>query len=241
MKIAVCLSGHTRNYKQNHPNFNFDADTFIHTAWQSGLPSNNTPAFISYHSQDYVDTSRINDEELSTLYSPKMFTIIDDNVLRKPLERYKHFKTVHNGKLDQIGTMFYNIYFANGLKQQYEQSQGFKYDFVIRSRFDIKINSMSFDSSNVYMAKREGVVSDLFFAGSSDIIDRLSNCYEWFIEQDPYALAKYNNAEHILTTYINSLNLNIPISSDFDIVFNKDYPIQTLNIKNGEYIFAYNH
>jgi hypothetical protein len=241
MKIAVCFSGHTRNYKHNYPNFRFDADVFIHTAWQSGLPNGNTQSFISYHFQDYNKTFTISPGEIRMLYSPKDFTIVDDHELPEPLHKFKGFKTQHGGKLDQIAIMFYNIYYSNELKRQYEITNRFKYDFVIRTRFDIKINELSINPSNLYLAKKDGTVNDLFFASNSDTMDKLSNCYLWLVDQGPETLSKYNSAEHILTAYINTLNLDIPVSNDFDILFNKDYPLQTLNIKNGEFIFTYNH
>ena len=61
MRIAVCLSGHSRNYKDNFPNFNFDADIFMSTCYQSGNPGNNTPAFISYHSQGHQQTELVDE------------------------------------------------------------------------------------------------------------------------------------------------------------------------------------
>lgn len=238
MKIALCLSGHTRNYVYNYPNLSlnsdeFNVDTFISTVWQSGLPDKTTPSYISYHSQPYNITTQINVADILTKYKPVLYKIEEDYNITSELMQFKYQKTLHNADLSHIGMMFYRIYQANELKKQYEQSHNFKYDYVIRSRFDIKINELSIDLSKIHIWIDKEGMCDLFFAGNSDTMDKICEIYNWFISQDIVFLQNFNSAEHILKYYINTLNLNLGINMMFGILFTKDYPIQSVEIKNG--------
>lgn len=239
MKIALCLSGHTRNYKANYPNFNFDCDVFISTTWQSGLPEGTGLSYISYHSQNNPQTNRIILSDIVEKYNPELYTISDDYILNRELIKLDGHKTKHGGNLSQIGQMFHRIYEANNLRKTYEQYHGISYDYVIRSRFDIKINSISFDISKILLWKDGTGVCDLFFAASPIYMNRICSIYEWFIAQEMSFLCKFDNAESILKYYIDLLNVESYVDNKFDISFTKDSPIQTTEIKNGEKITIY--
>lgn len=239
MKIAICLSGHTRNYKKNYPNFNFDADVFISTTWQSGLPDDTGLAYISYHSQNNPSTNLIDLPDIIQKYNPQLYTISDDYVLNSSLLKFDGHTTIHGGNLSQIGQMFRRIFEANNLRKTYEQYHGFEYDYVIRSRFDVKINDIQFDKSKVLLWKDNSGACDLFFAGNSVYMNRISNIYNWFVSQDLAFLCKFDNAESIMKYYIDLLNIENFIDNSFDISFTKDSPIQTTEIKNGEKLTFY--
>ena len=239
MKIAVCLSGHTRNYKTNYPNFNFDADVFISTTWQSGLPDGTGLKYISYHSQDKPETSLINVADVIEKYNPKLYTISEDYILNYDLDRLAAYKTKHGGNLAQIGQMFRRINESNNLRKTYEEYQHEYYDYVIRSRFDVKINHIEIDPSKVLLWKDEKGVCDLFFAGSPVHINRICGIYNWFVNQEPLFLSNFDNAESILKYYIDLLDIGDIIDNRFYISFTKDSPIQTTEIKNGEKIIFY--
>jgi hypothetical protein len=233
MRIAVCLSGHSRNYLQNVPNFPFEVDYFISSCMESGLPNIHTQSFISYHSQNNVRTELANLNDILTKYNPKAWEFLYDTTIPAEVERYIGLKTKNNSYLHHIAMMFYRIYRANVLKSEHERSYNFTYDFVIRSRFDVKVNSFEFDQNYLYMLKGPDGILDLFFAGKSYIIDSICNCYLWFIQQSPDYLQSFNNAENILFHYVCNLKLNQPMLNTFTITFNKDYPVQYSIIKNG--------
>lgn len=239
MKIAVCLSGHSRNYKKNYPNFEFDADVFIATTWQSGLPEGTGMEYISYHSQDNPQTNLIDLPDILEKYNPQLYTISNDYSMNEKLSVLDGYKTVHGAKLSQIGQMFYRIAESNNLRKTYAEYHKIKYDFVIRSRFDVKINNITIDTSKILLWKDEKGVCDLFFASNPTQMDRICNIYEWFIYQDPLFLCKFDNAESILKYYIDLLDIEFMIDNTFDISFTKDSPIQTTEIKNGEKIIIY--
>lgn len=233
MRIAACLSGHSRNYKQNFPNFPFEVEYFISSCMESGLPSEDTNFFVSYHSQNNVKTSTANIEDIVNLYQPRVFEFLPDTELPEKMLRYTERKTIKGAYLQHIGMMFYRIYRANQLKKQHELQYNFRYDFVIRSRFDVKVMEFNFNENYLYLLAEKNKVIDLFFAGKSYIMDALSECYLWFVEQDPEYLQTFDNAEHILSFYVEQLKLNMPMLNTFFINFNKDYPHQVNIIKNG--------
>jgi len=233
MKVAVCLSGHSRNYKHNYPNFDLDADVFISSCEQSGLPNQNTPEYVAYHFMDNLVTDYVDKTNIINLYKPKLYEFLDDKIYPKEMQRYVGVRTTRNCKMEHIGMMFYRIYRANTLKKKYEYLNNFKYDFVIRSRFDIKINQFNINKDYLYLVCSKNRMIDLFFAGRSHIMDAICDCYNWFIHQEPDYLATFENGEDILRYYIESLNLNVPFINNFDITFNKDYPIQVNHILNG--------
>jgi hypothetical protein len=232
MKVAVCLSGHSRNYKLNYPNWNFEADTFISSCYESGLPKDGL-AYTSYHSMGIIKTDLADTNDILIKYQPKKHIFKNDTVIETDLIKFYDYKTKHNCQLVHIGMMFYRIYQSNQLKKSYEFENNFKYDFVIRSRFDVKINDIWFSRDNLFATKNDEKVNDLFFFGNSILMDALSDCYLWFIKQKPHFLCEFDNAESILNYYVEMLNLNHDIINEFDITFNKDYPIQRVNIKNG--------
>jgi hypothetical protein len=233
MRIAACLSGHTRNYTQNHPNFYFDVDYFISSCLESGLPNSNTNFFISYHNQDYSKTDYINVLDVLEKYKPIKQEFIPDTYIPKELMRYQGFRTKKDAYLIHIGLMFYRMHRANYLKKIYEIENDFRYDFVIRSRFDVKVNQFDFNKNYLYLVCDKNKSIDLFFAGKSYLIDVITDCYLWFIEQDPNYLSSFLNGEDIFYHYVDKLDLGIPFVNNFHITFNKDYPIQNNIIRNG--------
>ena len=233
MRVATCLSGHSRNYKDNFPNMPFETDYFISSCMESGLPNKNTNYYVSYHSQNNVNTDIADIDNIINLYKPKSQEFPFDKSIPREMIKYDGYKTTNNAFLTHIGMMFYRIYKANLLKKDYEFNNNFKYDFVIRSRFDIKVNELTFDRNFLHIFYNNNMFCDLFFAGKSNIIDSVSECYLWFVKQDPIYLSSFKNAEDILTYYINHLKLDELYLNNFDITFNKDYPIEVKNIKNG--------
>ena len=233
MRIAVCLSGHSRNYLQNVPNFPFEVEYFISSCMESGLPNAHTAEYISYSSQNNVKTDLANLDDIISKYNPKTWEFLYDTDFPTDVKRYVGLKTKRNLYLHHIAMMFYRIYRANLLKCEHERLYNFTYDFVIRSRFDVKVNRFDFDQNYLYMLKGDTGILDLFFAGKSYIIDAICNCYLWFIHQTPEYLQSFDSAENIFLHYVNNLKLNQPFLNDFTITFNKDYPIQRNIIKNG--------
>lgn len=238
MKIAACFSGHTRNYKEVYPNFNFNADVFISSCLQSGLPPEQMK-FLSYHYHGYVPTDNIDVDDVLNKYNPKIWEFADDNFTPQELNSFKDFKTIAGYNLLHIGMMFHRIYQTNKLKKVWEYQNNFVYDFVIRTRFDIKIENIELDKNKFYFFVKDDNFRDIFFYGSSYLMDRICDVYEWFTYQSPEFLSNFESAESMLKYYISHLNLQEEISSNFDITFLKDSPIETKYFNKGKMSIVY--
>jgi len=238
MKIATCISGHTRNYKEVYPNFNFDTDVFISSCIQSGLPPEQMK-FLSYHYHGYVPTDNVDVDDILSKYSPKIWELADDTFVPQELDKFKEHKTILGYNLIHIGMMFHRMYQSNKLKKVWEYQNNFVYDFVIRSRFDIEIENIELEKNKVYFFTEEDNFRDIFFYGSSYLLDRICNVYEWFTHQLPEFLSSFESGESILKYYINQLSIQEEISNNFDIAFLKDSPIETKYFNKGKMSVVY--
>ena len=120
MKIALCLSGGLRNFKDTYHSFkhflldNHDVDVFFY-----GLENK--------------EGSIKNEKDLIELYNPKKFKInnnefydnIESNIFNK--NQNKEANTYYS---------FFNVIKCIELKSEYEKENDLKYDIVIRSRTD---------------------------------------------------------------------------------------------------------
>jgi hypothetical protein len=188
MKIALCLSGQTRFVEECYSEVLYpfilkdnNVDIFIHT-WDIDRSQINT-RFINSggHSiGNLIKESQIQDT--LNLYHPVSYKI--ETQKQFELNKY-HDRTMPYIRSDCLYSMFYSIYQSNKLKTDYENLHNFKYDWVIRSRFDVKLDSKikfnefnnailhlpsgCFDSTNGY--------TDCFAFSNSKNIDIYSDTY----------------------------------------------------------------
>lgn len=169
MKVALCLSGGLRNFKDTHYSFKhflldkYDVDVF----------------FYGLENREGVEKNK---EDLIELYKPKKFQI-------NTTDFYDEIHCKYNIPSSFYG--FYNVLKCNDLKSDYELENGFKYDIVIRSRTDYfwfrdltdeeiviskeKIvipDEWSFKSVN-YFARFDG-----FAIGSSSLMDQYCSLFD---------------------------------------------------------------
>lgn len=133
MRIALIICGTTRNYKTNYLTWKkhlldlFNVDTFFHTY-----------DIYGYHSQNPTKMSQLEMDNLISTIKPKKYLI--ESYIGKLNDFKSQIKTqcVRRGspKPESIKSQLYSIYMANLLKQIYEKEMGFKYDIVIKIRFD---------------------------------------------------------------------------------------------------------
>jgi hypothetical protein len=171
-KIATCLSGHTRTYNKIFSNFSYETDIFISSCLQSGLAPESL-SYLSYHYQGYVPTDHIDVQDVLNKYSPKIWSFDDDKHIPQELEKFKDIKTLNGFNIIHMGTMFYRMYQSNKFKKIWEYQNNFKYDYVIRSRFDLTIEEIKFESNKLFIMKDSKYYKDLFFYGPSNIIDQI--------------------------------------------------------------------
>jgi len=228
MKVAVCFSGGVRQFVETYPSFKkhlldcnigAEIDVFIHSwnfktkVWKRGQAP---------------DAGSV-DDALS-LYKPVFSEIetYDDNMKQKLLKESKidkflkylksagfNLKSVAGRKCfisggimrDNCIALFYGLNKVNLMRKAYEESHGFKYDLVIRNRFD-NIFFSDVDLSKYlekdgvyvplgyepeggqYTAAQSGTgfINDLFAMGSPDVMDVHMSVYDNYYD---YALEAY--------------------------------------------------
>lgn len=181
-KVALCISGHLRTFESNfrtvkeHILDKFDCDVFIHTWDTLGL---------SYRAGDsnlHIAETRKYIDKINQLYKPKKIVI----------EKAKHFNITpimhqrSSPHRDTAGvlSMFYKIEECNKLRKEYETEHKVKYDFVIRFRSDLWLESpMPIDyktnSNHLYLPiyGNFGGACDQIAFGTPAIMDKYSTLY----------------------------------------------------------------
>ena len=137
MRIAICISGFLRTYrycfKQLFDNVLYDKknqyDFFIHT-WDSLGFSKGWCFDIDF--SDSLDL-----EHVKSVYNPKKIVVENLNNVKLP-ELRKNAVVKQGLDPSRSISMFRKIYECNELKKQFEKENGFLYDFVVRTRGDLR-------------------------------------------------------------------------------------------------------
>lgn len=191
MKIAICLSGQPRWFRECYPYFktniieNFEeVDVFIH-AWS---PRRDSPKYES--SIFGVDTGYALDntlESLQSCYSPADIEV-EEQILFEEATDYP-YPVPTNWPAKNVFSMFYSMKKCIDLKSKKEKIQGYQYDWVFRSRFDYAINRKFTSETMLSLCKdtlysphvvREGNIhchGDFNF-GSSKVIDCIGKTFD---------------------------------------------------------------
>ncbi len=227
-KIAICLSGHTRNFIKNYCSIKkyilnkYDADIFIHTWEQVGHVINTVDA--SGNPKKIIDNSqKANIDNIKTLYNPKK--IIVENQLsseyngkvpkRVKQNAYKAKNHVNNN-LNYYGQM-YTISYANNLKIEYEKENNITYDYVIRMRFDYILDDFKdewFDDQKIVR------FMDAFWIAPNKINDTLTDLYNYYY--NIFVIVKHFNYEG----FVEFMCKKFKIDDDID----------TFNLPSGTFI-----
>jgi hypothetical protein len=169
MKIALCLSGFMRTFEETFPNLQkyllsqYNIDIFIYT-WdiQDG----------------HLPHIKISKDKLSIKYKT------DNIVVNKfmPLTQISHEKSYDkNRNVNNVFSMYNNIYQCNKLKSTFEDNNNFKYDCVIRMRPDINlkelllINNLSLDIINIPRSGDFGGINDQCAYSNSENMNEYSS------------------------------------------------------------------
>jgi hypothetical protein len=189
MKSAVCISGLSRTYKQTFSNFKKnvlqplkelgDCDIFI-SIWSTKEINQINPNYSSFE-----DPSDIND--IISKYRPKNIEIesfkeIKDNFL---LSNWTNKKCPVNNVVKNDVLMAapasYKVMRCNQLKQNYEKLKNFKYDLVLRTRFDVEIDQIrpnEFDLSKINcLYSYDNLIGDYFYISNSENDDKISQLF----------------------------------------------------------------
>jgi hypothetical protein len=204
MKIALCISGITRQYKECFPSFeknllqllqqNHELSVFIH-GWHT-IPEEYKTIQQLYNAKVCV---------LQELSLNKMQTVMDD-VNVGYVSSLDHTIPQHALKNNMTG-MFYNIYKCNELKKTYALTNNIQYDITIHTRFDNiyfeplilnRINNIQ--PNTIYFEGCRSHICDHFYYGMTNVMDKVSEIYLQLhtLFQLPSHTIKGIGAEHLL-------------------------------------------
>lgn len=219
MRIALCLSGQLRFVEQGfydsiRPNIldTGNVDVFIHT-WNISPEQIGKP-FINgggHPMGEPVKESIV--EDTRVLYNPTKMVV-------EPQIQFESGKWTDRTtwyRSEYMLSMFYSIYASNELKKSYEKEHNFKYDWVVRSRFDVttpsgKLQIQELDSSNLYTPADvfdpiNGYVDSLAYSNSKNM-DIYSDTYN-----NVYSIMEDLNmklvGEYVLRKHVDNHNINV--------------------------------
>lgn len=186
MKVALCLSGHMRDFRQTFPSIKhhildkFDTDVFISTWSEPGYWSSDDEKGVENYDRKF-DNLNI---DILDLYNPVLVDIEDfssyKNTFIEISESLKKRCNRRWGRPISIVSMYYKIYRCNDIKNKYVDSSRVNYDLVIRCRPDVNINFYTFSitaTNTIQVQLLDGVLNDVIFCGDSNSMDKLCSTY----------------------------------------------------------------
>jgi hypothetical protein len=236
MKVAICFSGHIRNFfEKGLDSFNknlfylreqgHEVDLFF-SVWDTYEPS--TTAWR----QTAIKSNTI-DENLIKQINPTSYLIekykdVKHNFILKnihPTIKVEPFPIISEEGILYSTSMYYKILSANSLKKEHELKHNFKYDVVVRYRAQIYmdkplvLNEIQPNTLYVpYVSQHQWenphyqtwsyITDDRFAYGDSEIMDQYSDVYNNLA----MLFEKYKNTgpERILDSWlVRHLNLNV--------------------------------
>jgi hypothetical protein len=241
MRIAICFSGQPRFVEECYPaiksnlidaNKQHDVDIFVHTWFSEDICDKPLYAneFSSFSGGATIKSDVI--DRIKELYSP-VSIIVDGPISTTPTEKvYSNFiKWAMNGKndfgmtpedfqirkTDSAYSIYYSIMQSNTQKQLNEIKKGYKYDVVVKMRFDNKINHpLTFDNIDmdfVYsdeIGKPNYEISDWINFSSSDRMDKVSSIFQNFDDVVGFSVRNYGgwSAESLIKSVCEMNGIN---------------------------------
>jgi hypothetical protein len=222
MKVAVLLSGKFRNSYEEYKSIK-----------KNLIDKYNADIFINYI---YDNTIDINPIELINLYNPKniQFTQLPNTVIDM-VDMVSNYSKADESNTLSIFSMWYGIKKTNELKVNYELENNFKYDVVIRARFDTEILNkveLKLVQNSIFIpigSDHRGGYNDLFAYGSSNTMDyycsTFDNLIQYIIDGElihPECLLRHHLDKHNFTF----IRTNIPLKLRGRLVNEVDYSVK---------------
>jgi hypothetical protein len=195
---AICISGHLRKYELTYKSLydsiiqplidnGYNVDIFIST-WDE-LDTKICSSFVhGFHEKRY---DKIDYNSIKSIFNPISIDIENYesekhkfalsnfiNVNSIPIEDH-----LWDGSVTYWVPQYYKFMRVNNLKKENEEKNGFIYDLVIKTRFDLiyqkQINFNNIDLSKMFCRDKH---HDVFFLSSSQNIDILCDYYNHISE-----------------------------------------------------------
>jgi len=228
MRVALLLQGQYRNAKECFPSIKehildvYQPDIFISSWHNPGTIINS----VNLATQGPPDDSSISD--IIEMYNPASFLLEDYSRTVKDLftRRQQEIEnTIPINELNfqrpwvnlfNIEGMWYKVYTANQLKKEYEKLHEFKYDLVIKSRFDLQFldefKVPEYTDNDIIIPKGFGFggYCDLLAAGSSKAMDYYCDIYHYM--QQYFTVERFSNIgpENIMKKHLEDFNVILP-------------------------------
>lgn len=203
MKIGVVLFGHLRSFRRTCDSFNElknvlkkagTVDVFCHT-WD--IEESVTDAWWKQYESALPPAANVSTAEVTQTYQPAA-------ILIEPSKKFDDsgYRVNSATPVSGVLSMLYSQFRSFELLKEHEEKHGFRYDIIIKTRYDILYEIASsfsamlekakdssclyFPSSNTY--ELSGSWSDVFAAGSRDLMESCLSIYHNF----PSAVSGYN-------------------------------------------------
>jgi hypothetical protein len=181
MRIAVCFSGQIRTGVDTCENIkNFigqllpSCDFFIHT-WDVNTF---TPYFVHSGHDIYINVDKSTIDEIKNIYNPISIKV----------DSFKSWMADVKDVKGHPIPLFASAYMCNELKCEYESLHNFKYDYVLKLRFDVVFRPYQKLALEIFYASRH--YPDMFH--TCDIYNRLPTSIEdicWLSSSDTMNIA----------------------------------------------------
>ncbi len=244
MKTALCLYGQPRNFNSNwqfiseniiKPN---SADVFFHSWYDSQNTHMNkmTPGHEHRHLEQNLDTILVNTIhpkkfkiEKQKQFFAKQVPVTEENIEACwPWSNSYNRQEFINDRVKSNYSMWYSINQSIFLKEEYAQENGFEYDCVILSRFDVspkeRLNVNNFDISKVItpnLGHPRGEVCDWFLFSNNINLNIIGSVF-FTIDFHRNNIIANNGIwtnEAYLRDQLNIFKIHIEASSSFNISF----------------------
>jgi hypothetical protein len=202
MKVALLLSGALR-----------DGYLYYDLLHKNLLSKYDIDIFISY-SYDYTESDIPIAAELEDLYKPKMLRyLMYPNNLYENITKCLEYPCLPNVRVDNFIKMANGLKEVNMLKCVWEELNNFKYDVVIKSRFDLQIIdeiNLKLPNNSIHIPigwdNMDGY-NDLFAYGDSESMDYYCSLYDNLIDYIDMDIPIH--PEYMLKFHLNKGNSNI--------------------------------
>lgn len=192
-KVALCLSGHVRHFFDIDDNIGAylyvparklgDVDVFIHT-WSE---LNSEDCFSVQQGDCAQNSNKLDEESLIKIFTPVSIVVenYEDVKSRFVIDKYYNSDKILladsyklTSKVQYCIPMFYKWFECNELKKNHELKNNFKYDYVIKARFDLFFfKEMDFAKLDLNYVYFRYPWQDFLIIGSSDNIDKITSIY----------------------------------------------------------------
>lgn len=198
-KIALCFSGQPRTFEEcfpyiednlikNNPQYDFDLIGY----------------FNSDKNLDYLKQ-----------YPFKVLVVEPDEPLPNLTYQDNKYTINYPPRSKAVYFQLYAIQKVNNLRKQYEQEQGFEYDYIVRIRPDFKylteVNLDTLISDVIYIPVENDHFgyNDRFAIGGRDVMEVYMNRFDFWMNQHPEIENYTSHAESNLKIWLLKNNINI--------------------------------